>query len=124
LPPYSKVKGYAAIPGTGGDQTTVILCYAALPDDMKEQDRASSGGPRNLHLLMMSRKSGEESTRTVYRKLADVLVAEEVAFGAMLVEQQQAGTFVAVYFADGGSHQTNSIAVFEVRADSHHLVAK
>jgi hypothetical protein len=114
LPPYSKVKAYATIPGLESGKTLVLLCYAAVPDRVPEQDRATEGGPRNLHLLLMSRKPGPAHTDTIYTKIADLLVAEEVAFGTMLVERQPAGTFVAVYFLDGGSSDYESIGVFLV----------
>jgi hypothetical protein len=121
LPPYSKVKGYVTIPGLESDKTIVMLCYAAVPDSVPQQERATAGGGlRDLHLLMMSRKPGPTYTDTIYTKLADVLVAKEVGFGTMLVESQPAGTFVAVYFDSGGSASYESLAVFRIRAHPNH----
>lgn len=124
LPPYSKVKGYASIKGLAPGKTLAILCYTAVPDRVPEADRTTEGGAKDLHLLLTSRPSGQEFTDTVYTKLADVLVAKDVAFGAMLVERQPTGTFVAVYFADGGSHQTDSVAIFRVYPQSKYSIRK
>lgn len=116
LPPYSTVKAETRIPGAVNkavavENPLVLVCYAIPGDDVPEAFK-DSGGPKTLRLLLVTRPPGQEFTTTVYTKVADVLVAEEVAFGALLVERQPAGTFVVVYFADGGSTQTDEIAVY------------
>lgn len=120
VPSYSKIKAYATIPGLYAGKTLVILCYAAVPDEVPEKDRATLRGPRNLHLLLMSRKPGPTYTDTIYTKLADVLVTKEAAFGTLLVEPQPAEIFVAVYFASGDSDPTSSIAVYKLRPTPRH----
>ena len=80
-------------------------------------DSEGSEGFQSLHLLLLRRDSGPELTNSVYTKLADVPVADESIFGAMLLERQPAGTFVVVYFAGGGSLQDNSLVVFRFQAE-------
>lgn len=116
LPSYSKVKGYSVLPQPTAGRTVVVLCYATVPDNVPEEDRTAEGGPRNLHLLLLTRKSGPTQANTAYTKVADVLVAEEVAFGTMLVEPEANRTLVAVYFLGGGSSDYESLGVFLVHS--------
>lgn len=115
LPAHSKVKALAQIPAVAGGRVVKIVCYSVQPAEASERDNRSP----NLHLLLMSRKAGPESTDTAYTKIADVLVEEDVDFGALLLEPQPTGMFVAVYFADGGNHPTYSVAVYRVKPAVH-----
>lgn len=114
LPPHSKVKALAQAPAVATGRVVKIVCYSVWPAEPSEQDNALP----SLHLLLVSRKAGPESSDTVYTKLSDVLVDEDVGFGALLLEPQPTGMFVAVYFADGGNHPTYSVAVYLLKPAS------
>jgi hypothetical protein len=117
LPAHSKVKALAEVPIVASGRVFELICYSVRSEDVSEQDNVSP----NLHLLLMSRKEGPEFTYTPYTKHADLLVDEDVDFGALLLEPQPMGTFVAVYFADGGNHPTYSVAVYLLKpANSPH----
>jgi hypothetical protein len=114
LPKGSRVKGFAKAPGSGNDETLVFVCYSLRPN--VPEDQMIDRDQRNLWLMMLRR--GPLTNRTKYVKLANVPVAEQSYFGAMVVEQQAQLVFIALYSASGGRHQTNSLNLFLVRPEA------
>lgn len=121
LPADSKVKALAKIDRVAPGKAIEIVCYSV---DVPQQT-PDAGGTVDLHLLLLSRKSGPEYTYTPYTRIQDVLVTTDGIFGAMQVEREPAGTFVVVYWEDAtAAHAIHSVTIFMVKTKASHHKSK
>jgi hypothetical protein len=114
IPAGSKVKGFGMLDNFKPGKTLVFICYATKPQSPDAE--VESEEERDLHVMMLAR--GPLGTSTTYEKLADLLVAEESYFGAMVIQPQPKGALVFLYSTSigGTSHLINSVDVLEVSA--------